>query len=432
MSTTALPIFDESADIFALAEIPIVLVSSGAKAILDIRATLERFESLSIPVVGYRTNTYPGFYVAESEYALTARVDDPADVATMVTAQKGLGVRSAVLVANPVPVDQQLDPTELNAVLQRAWAAADEQGISGQASTRSCSTTSGWPPTDVASTRTSPTTTTTSGWPCGSPPSWRGRDARSHRRRRPGRGPWQLEEVREATDTKSEVRMRRGGSAANVAAFAGPRYPTRFIGCVGDDLAGVAVTRELEERGVQVRMQVRDNTGMIVVLIDRKGERVMFPSRAACTQLEALDPAWLDDLEILHVTAYSFEGGTTAQNRARRGSRAQGARRPGLDRRASVGMIDHFGIEAFLNLMADCQPDFISANQDEARYLGLADGPVPGPNLARYGDAILLARQGQQPTNLFRAGQHLAAVPVTPVEVVLDLTGAGDASMQAS
>ena len=180
--------FDESADIFALAEIPIVLVSSGAKAILDIRATLERFESLSIPVVGYRTNTYPGFYVAESEYALTARVDDPADVATMVTAQKGLGVRSAVLVANPVPVDEQLDPTELDAVLQRAWAAADEQGISGQASTRSCSTTSGWPPTDVASTRTSPSTTTTSGWPCGSPPSWRGRDAWNHRRRRPGRG----------------------------------------------------------------------------------------------------------------------------------------------------------------------------------------------------------------------------------------------------
>ena len=238
---------------------------------------------------------------------------------------------------------------------------------------------------------------------------------------------WQLEEVREATDTKSEVRMRRGGSAANVAAFAAPRYPTRFIGCVGDDLAGVAVTRELEERGVQVRMQVRDNTGMIVVLIDRKGERVMFPSRAACTQLEALDPAWLDDLEILHVTAYSFEGGTTAQtvldavheHKARGGLVSMDV--------SSVGMIDHFGISAFIDLMADCQPDFISANRDEASYLGLADGPLPGPNLARYGDAILLARQGQQPTNLFRAGQHLAAVPVTPVEVVLDLTGAGDA-----
>lgn len=189
---------------------------------------------------------------------------------------------------------------------------------------------------------------------------------------------WQLEEVREATDTKSEVRMRRGGSAANVAAFAAPRYPTRFIGCVGDDLAGVALTRDLEERGVQVRMQVRDNTGMIVVLIDRKGERVMFPSRAACTQLETLDPAWLDDVEILHVTAYSFESGTTAQtvldavheHKARGGLVSMDV--------SSVGMIDHFGVEAFLDLMADCQPDFISANRDEASYLGLADGPVPG------------------------------------------------------
>ncbi len=127
--------FDESADMYSLAEIPIVLISSGAKAILDIPATLERFETLSVPVVGYRTNTYPGFYVAESDYALTARVDEPADVATMVDTQKHLGVNSAVLVANPVPRDEQLDPAELDEVLQRAWAAADEQGIKGQAST---------------------------------------------------------------------------------------------------------------------------------------------------------------------------------------------------------------------------------------------------------------------------------------------------------
>lgn len=127
--------FDESADIYALADIPIVLVSSGAKAILDIAATLERFESLSVPVVGYRTNRYPGFYVVDSGHDLTTRVDNPADVATMVRTQQGLGIKSAVLVANPVPKDEQLDPTELDHVLQRAWAAADEQGIHGQAST---------------------------------------------------------------------------------------------------------------------------------------------------------------------------------------------------------------------------------------------------------------------------------------------------------
>ena len=63
--------FDESADLYALATTSIVLVSSGAKAILDIGATLERFESLSVPVVGYRTNTYPGFYVVDSGFTVS-------------------------------------------------------------------------------------------------------------------------------------------------------------------------------------------------------------------------------------------------------------------------------------------------------------------------------------------------------------------------
>ncbi len=127
--------FDESADMVALSQIPIVLVSSGAKAVLDIRATLERFETYSVPVVGYRTSRYPGFYVADSGYDLSARVESAADVATMATAQKALGVRSAILVANPIPLEDQLDPQELDVVLQRAWAAAEEDGITGQAST---------------------------------------------------------------------------------------------------------------------------------------------------------------------------------------------------------------------------------------------------------------------------------------------------------
>lgn len=238
---------------------------------------------------------------------------------------------------------------------------------------------------------------------------------------------WQLEEPREATDVKSEVRMRRGGSGANVAAFAAPRYPTRFIGCVGDDIAGVSLRRELEGHGVDVRLQVRDHTGMIVVLIDRQGERVMFPSRGACAHLQALDPAWLDDLEILHVTAYSFESGTTAQavldavrDQKRRGGRVC------MDV-SSVGMIEHFGVPAFLDLMTSCEPDFVSANRDEALYLGLADGALPGPNLPRYGGTTLLARQGKEATNIFVGGRHLETVPVEPVADVRDLTGAGDA-----
>lgn len=238
---------------------------------------------------------------------------------------------------------------------------------------------------------------------------------------------WQLEDIRPATDTKSKVRMQRGGSAANVAAFAAPRYPTRFIGCIGDDLGGVALTTELELRGVDVRMQVRDATGMIVVLIDQSGERQMFPSRGACARLEKVDPEWLDDLELLHITAYSFEGGSTAESvmEAVREVKRRGAK-VSMDV-SSVGMIDHFGIPAFLDLMVDCGPDFISANKDESHYLGLSDAEKPGTNLARFGDAVLLARQGKDSTNVFHGARHIATVPVAPVDDVRDMTGAGDA-----
>lgn len=127
--------FDESADLVALSKTSIVLISSGAKAILDIGATLERFETLSVPVVGYRTNRYPGFYVTDSGFDVNARADSPEDIATMLTAQRDLGISSGILIANPVPEDEQLDPAELDGVVERAWAAAEEDGIKGQAST---------------------------------------------------------------------------------------------------------------------------------------------------------------------------------------------------------------------------------------------------------------------------------------------------------
>ncbi len=238
---------------------------------------------------------------------------------------------------------------------------------------------------------------------------------------------WQLEDIQHATDTKSEITMTRGGSAANVAAFAAPRYPTRFIGCVGQDLGGVALTSELEQRGADVRMQVRGTTGMIVVLIDSDGERLMFPSRGASTELEEIDPEWLEDLEVLHITAYSFDGGTTpkavsdaVKEQKRRGGKVS------MDV-SSVGMINHFGIDAFLELMEEIQPDIISANRDESLILGLADADAAGPNLSRFPNAVLLARQGAEATNVFDNGSLLATVPVKPVENVRDLTGAGDA-----
>lgn len=124
--------FDESADLLALANNPIVLVSSGAKAVLDIHATLERFESLSVPIVGYRTHSYPGFYVADSGFSVSHRIETPDDAATIYSTQRELELSTALLVGNPVPTDQQLDPSLLDGVVEKAWAALDEQGISGQ------------------------------------------------------------------------------------------------------------------------------------------------------------------------------------------------------------------------------------------------------------------------------------------------------------
>lgn len=127
--------FDESADMVTLARIPIVLISSGAKAILDIPATLERFETLSVPVVGYRTLRYPGFYVHDSGHPLAQRVESPEQVAAVQRASRDLGLSAAVLVGNPIPEADSLDPASLDEVIVRAWAAADEQGIRGQATT---------------------------------------------------------------------------------------------------------------------------------------------------------------------------------------------------------------------------------------------------------------------------------------------------------
>ncbi len=127
--------FDESADLAALADIPIVVVSAGAKSILDISATLERFETLSIPVVGWRTARYPGFYVSDSGHPVPHTVDSAADVATMAAARDELELRAALLVANPVPEHEQLPVAEHDTALAQAWAAARERGITGKATT---------------------------------------------------------------------------------------------------------------------------------------------------------------------------------------------------------------------------------------------------------------------------------------------------------
>ncbi|MBO0727725.1 MAG: pseudouridine-5'-phosphate glycosidase, partial [Acidimicrobiaceae bacterium] len=102
--------FDESADLLSLASTPIVVVSAGVKSILDIPATLERLETLNVPVVGYRTRSFPGFYVADSGHRIQYSVESAHEVALVARARDAIGVTSALLVANPVPIEHQLDP----------------------------------------------------------------------------------------------------------------------------------------------------------------------------------------------------------------------------------------------------------------------------------------------------------------------------------
>jgi pseudouridine-5'-phosphate glycosidase len=125
--------FDESADLTVLSRTPVTVVSAGVKSILDIPATLERLETLSVAVVGYRTSRFPAFWLSDSGYDLDWRVDSPAEVADIMAARDAFGEPSALLVANPLPAELQLDPGVLDDALGEALAVAADQGIRGKA-----------------------------------------------------------------------------------------------------------------------------------------------------------------------------------------------------------------------------------------------------------------------------------------------------------
>jgi pseudouridine-5'-phosphate glycosidase len=124
--------FDESADLGVLSHTPVTVVSAGVKSILDVPATLERLESLSVTVVGFGTATFPGFYLHSSGRPLDWTVRTPAEVAGIMRQQDALGIVSALLVANPVPEAEQLDPELHDRALAEALAGADREGVTGQ------------------------------------------------------------------------------------------------------------------------------------------------------------------------------------------------------------------------------------------------------------------------------------------------------------
>ncbi|GAA4210682.1 pseudouridine-5'-phosphate glycosidase [Microbispora amethystogenes] len=127
---------DESADIDTLGRTRITVVCAGVKSILDVPATLQRLETKQVSVVGYRTDEFPGFYLHSSGEPVDWRVETPQEAAGIMRAQDALGgLETALIVANPVPADLQLDPDLHDRVLAEGLRAAEERGVTGQAIT---------------------------------------------------------------------------------------------------------------------------------------------------------------------------------------------------------------------------------------------------------------------------------------------------------
>jgi pseudouridylate synthase len=129
------PAYDISADLGQLACSPLVVVCAGAKAILDLDATLEYLETCSVPVIGFQTDDFPAFYSRTSGLKTSARADTPEQVAEIARAHWGLGMQSAVLVTVPPPESSALPPEQVASAIQQALAEAKAEQVRGQAVT---------------------------------------------------------------------------------------------------------------------------------------------------------------------------------------------------------------------------------------------------------------------------------------------------------
>jgi pseudouridine-5'-phosphate glycosidase len=127
--------FDISTDLHALSETPMIVVGAGAKSILDLPATLEYLETMGVPVVGYQTDEFPAFYSRESGLNVSVRLDSTKEIADFAKAHWSLGLRSAILVTNPIPEAESIPASKMEPMIAKASKEAIEGGIHGQALT---------------------------------------------------------------------------------------------------------------------------------------------------------------------------------------------------------------------------------------------------------------------------------------------------------
>jgi len=127
--------FDISADLDELARTPVIVVSAGAQAILDIEKTLEVLETRGVPVIGYGSETMPAFWSRQSPFKAPLRLDAPEGIARLHATRRALGLGGGMLVANPVPVEDEIPAAEMAGHIEAAQKAAEAQGVSGKAVT---------------------------------------------------------------------------------------------------------------------------------------------------------------------------------------------------------------------------------------------------------------------------------------------------------
>jgi pseudouridylate synthase len=127
--------FDISADLQELARTPVAVVCAGAKAVLDLRLTLEYLETYGVPVIGYRTDRLPAFWTRDSGLHLDVRLDEPEDVASVMNAKWRLGLGGGLVVANPIPERFELPRGIIERAADQALREAGAQGVTGKSVT---------------------------------------------------------------------------------------------------------------------------------------------------------------------------------------------------------------------------------------------------------------------------------------------------------
>ncbi len=227
-------------------------------------------------------------------------------------------------------------------------------------------------------------------------------------------------EPEQGTDTPATIVTTRGGSAAGVTvAVSAAGGVGRFVGSVGDDHTGAELVADLRENGVETYTVAVGTTGTIVVLVDGDGERTFLTDRGAAIELASMPTGALDDVDLLHVPAYSFLDGPLAETAETMIGIAVDRTIPISVSTSSVAALRQFGRDNFLSLLEAIRPTYVIANGDEYRFLM---GDEPCITSAEH----TVITHGARPAVLRKVdGTEVRVGPTATT--VSDTTGAGDA-----